>query len=419
MQSLSKSKSIYIILSSILLLIFFNYWINAFQQAFYYVNTEVGQATVDFHIYYTAGKAILNQNYAYNSLFAENGHKLTTLNYPPTFFPFFALFSLWDYETARRIFLAFNFLVFGLSLFALLKYSHRGDREPILFLGIVLALLSAPLMSVIFHGQIALFVGCASFASFLFYLNGRKNISALCLATAVLIKLNPVLLLATFVLFFNDWKYLIRFIVAVVLVVSISVLFINPSLYWDFVTKILPNLAEIPPAEYMNQTPLRWIASNSISLLQNIGITLIIRLYTLFGLISLAIFAWFMGQKHSNLTQLIRNGTQDIDAVFVAYLFFIINISASMFLSARVWSHTYVWYIFPSLPVIIYAVRKTRWWFVLLVGLAVVGVTSQVLNQAHLLNNLNIIGSILWVVAGMIALFYPGAIMNKISTARE
>jgi hypothetical protein len=407
-----KPKNVYLIIAGLLGLVFFNYWMSSFQANFNYVNPKVDKANQDFQIYYSAGKALLNGEYAYDSLFADNGHKLETLNYPPTFFPFFALFSLLDYETARRVFLLFNLLVFGLTLLLLMKLSQPDERIPALLLGIGLALLSAPLLEMIHYGQIALLVGCASFASLLFYLNQQKNLSALLLAVAVLIKVNPIMLLATFVLFFNDWKYLLRFGVAFAGIVLLSLLFVTPDLYWIFITKILPNLTGMPPAYYVNQTPLRWLVNNAIPFFPNADKVFLARLYTISGMLSLAGFALWAGKRNHTLTTLIRTGTKKVDALFIAYSFFLINISAALLLSARTWSHTYVWYILPFIPVILYAVRRTKWWFVVLIGLAVFGVTSQVLNQNNILNNLNIVGACFCIVSGFIVLVFPSSAIS-------
>ncbi|MEI8285101.1 MAG: glycosyltransferase family 87 protein, partial [bacterium] len=189
-------------------------------------------------------------------------------------------------------------------------------------IGVGLALLSAPLLSMIFFGQIALLVGCACFASLLLYLNNHKNISAILLAAAVLLKVNPVMLLATFVLFFNDWKYLLRFCIAFAGIVLLSLIFVSPKLYWDFFTQVLPNLAGLPPTDYTNQTPLRWLVNNKIPFFPNADQVIISRicgLYSFLGIIFLSGFAWWAGKRNQVMTNLIRTGTNNEDANFIAY----------------------------------------------------------------------------------------------------
>jgi hypothetical protein len=412
MSSLSiKFKNLYLIIASLLVLVFLNYWVDAFQTNFNYINTEVDKAMVDFNVYYSSGKSLRSGEYIYGSQVADNGHKLATLNYPPTFFPFYALFSFMDYETARRVFLLFNLFIFGLTLLLLMKFSPYEERIPSMLTGIGLALLSAPLLSMIFYGQIALIVGCASFASLLFYLNQQKNLSAILLAIAVLIKVNPIFLLATFVLFFNDWKYLIRFSLAMVVIILISLLFVTPDLYWTYITKILPSVASAPPTSYLNQTPLRWLANNDIPFFPNADKTLIVRIYSLVGTLFLAGFAWWTGKRNRDIVAEIRKGTKNPNVLFVAYTFFLLNISVALLVGAKTWSHTYVWYIIPLVPVVLYAIQKTRWWFVTLIGAAVFGVTSLIFCQDNVLNYLNILGACFCAISGFVVLVFPNLVI--------
>jgi hypothetical protein len=410
-----KPKNIYLIVASLLALVFLNYWLGLFQTNFNYVGNKNPNDTAnfDFHIYYSTGKAYLSGQNIYSSTSINGDSLYSSFIYPPTIVPFFAVFGLMDFEIARHIFLLFYLLVFILTLYFLLKLSRPEDRVPTLITGVGLALLSAPLLMMIRLGQIGLVVGCTSFASLLFYLNRQKNLSAFLLAIAVILKVNPIMLLATFVLFFNDWKYLLRFGIALGGILILSLLFIDPNWYWLYVTKVLPQLTASPSGYWLNQTPLRWLPNNEIPFFPNADKVLLMHIYSFIGMLFLTGFAWWAGKHNQAFTSAIRHGTNNRDALFIAYSFFLINISAALLLSAITWTHTYVWYILPLVPIILFAVQRTKVWFVVLIGLALFGVTSQVFNQDNILNYLNVAGACFCALSGFIVLVFPSSVITS------
>ena len=404
MKTLDNNGKKYFVIAVILMIFFHNYWFDAFLQKFNFFNTEVNHSNQDFLVYYAAGHALLTGADPYQSPLPVANNVFL---YPPTFLPIYSLFSLLDYDFARYLFLFLNLAIFGATLLLLMKYSAQQERNPTLLAGLAALLFSAPFLDNSKYGQIDLIVACLIFAGLLFYLNSHKNLSALLLAAAVLFKVNPILLLATFVLFFGDWKYLLRFSIAAGGLVLLSLIFMKPNLYLVYVTDVLPRLTVTPQASYTNQSPLRWLVNKDIPFFPNIDKKMVMKVYLYAGMLILAGFAWVAGKRIKKYTSEIRTVIKNPETRFIAYAFFLLNISATLLLSSRVWVHAYVWFILPIVPILIFAYKRVRFRLFCGISLGAFCVLAQVLNQPNVLNWLNLLGSVIFTLCVSIIIIFP------------
>lgn len=238
-----------------------------------------------------------------------------------------------------------------------------------------LLLYSYPLAYLIRQGQIDLISSSISFLALLFYLNKRPNLSALCLAIATLVKLNPVMLLATFVLFTGDWKYLLRYGIAVAALVLLSCLFISPDEYRVFALQVLPAMTKGVTGTH-NQTPLRYFA----------GDRWIPRIITVSLASSLSLFALWVGRKITQKSQ---------PQIYAMYL---LNVAVMLLASGKAWLMAYTWFLLSFVPVLIHLIKGSSWQLLALAAAAAIA-TQSIPYDSKYLDATNMIGGGIAVVA--------------------
>ncbi|NPV87488.1 MAG: DUF2029 domain-containing protein [Anaerolineae bacterium] len=388
------ARNRYLVYASLIVLFFVNYRLPTLSGYFNLTSPSMGVANVDFYAYYRGGQAYNLGKEPYAG--TRDGQ---TYKYPPTMVPLYGMLAKMDYDSARHLWLAIYLSVFSLVLAWAIWSSPVHDRFPILALVCAMLLISYPFAYLIRQGQIDLLVGSLNFASLIAYMQRRKNISALLLALAALIKLNPVFLLITYVVFLRDWKYLIRFTAAICLLILISFLFVSPDWYRAYALEVLPAQTKSDPFAY-NQTPLRFFA----------GDRYLPRLLTICGMGILVLFAWWSGKRQTAVSGTTTNDFQSPQSRFAIMAFFTINTAFTLLFSGYAWIMAYVWFILPLATLTPYLIRNSRWWTAAGMSLALLG-TNSVVMEGVILNATNMLGATLCVIFLGATLVKPGAML--------
>jgi hypothetical protein len=358
-------KKVYLFIAVFLLVYGFNRWLPSVKTFYLWISpTNNNVANVDFHAYYMAGEAYNKQINPY-----QYSEATMAFNYPPTFVPLYAILARLNYTTARAIWLIFYCALFVIAAWLYLRWIPKSDRIPALLLLAGLVLYSYPLAYHIRQGQMDMVSSSLAFIALMLYLMKHPNLSAVFLAAATLVKLNPVFLLATFVLFTGDWKYLLRYAAALLAMILISFLFFKPDYYRMYLLQVLPTQTKSMDSNY-NQTPLRFFAGDR-------WIPRIITI-TLSGLLS--VFAYWLGKKFS---------PKQPEHLFLVFL---LNVIIMLFVSGKAWVMAYTWFLIPSVPVIFYLSRhRSR----LLFGLTTVALLmmQSVPYDDPVLNTINMAGA--------------------------
>jgi hypothetical protein len=405
MEKSFKPGNIYLVLTALLAVLIYNHLATKFIGYFNIVSPSLKTTNVDYYAYYNGGAAYLHNLDPYTATADTQ-----IFVYPPTFIPLYAQLSRLDFDTARQVWVIVYLVFFSLALGYLAFSSPSQERIPMILLGVTMLLLSYPFLYLVKQGQIDLIVASLIFSSLLFYINKHPNLSAVCLAAATLTKVNPAMLIITFVVFFRDWKYLIRFGAAFLGLIAISLLFMPLNWYWVYIARVLPDIK--PDNFYYSQTPFRWIEywnlNHQIPLLSFLDQKLVARLYPLTGSFFLAVYAFWAGRRLKSQLSELRSGTSNPNIRFLAYAFFLLNAFATLLLSPRVWMMAYVWFILPMLPILLYLFRHGRTWLASAFALGVFTLTGMV-KEEMILNGLNMGGAVICSICLVIILAFPSA----------
>ena len=229
----------------------------------------------------------------------------------------------------------------------LLYISEPHDRILAFLMVAALALFSYPLTYLIRQGQIDLITSSLAFISVLFYIKKHLSLSAASLAFATLLKFNPVLLLATYVVFLRDWKFLLHYALIVISLILISFIFFPPDWYRAFITQVLPMLTKSNPNSY-NQTPLRFFAGG-----RRLPVLITIAGYG--GLSAIAFwFEQLSKEKHPHQI----------------FAFYLLNVATMLLVSGSAWITAYTWFLLPVVPVLLYLMRHSSWLILAVVSMA-------------------------------------------------
>ena len=102
-------------------------------------------------------------------------------------------------------------LVFAIILTWMTLSFGREWREIFLVSGLLLCLVSFPLLSHIEHGQVDIFIISLVLASYLCYARKKHLVAAILLAVATLIKVSPGFLLIYYLIFRRDLRFLLMY----------------------------------------------------------------------------------------------------------------------------------------------------------------------------------------------------------------
>lgn len=409
---------------AIALLIAWNYWLPYARAYIDEQNSRVTPPNVDFHAYDMAGKAFAlglspYVNNARNESFAaarNDGYPAFIPNpfiYPPTLLPVYAVFARLEYRLARVLWTAAGLLSHFCALGVLLLASSRRDRLGVLAAGLLLTFTSDPLLYHVRQGQIDVIVASLVVASFVSYASGLKWLSALLLALTVLMKVSPVLFLATFVLFFRDIKYLAQFAVTLTALFCVSLFFVPMRLYVEYATLVLPHISA-GASHFSNQSLIRFVSQNRVvdyveNLQSPASNTLMPRLISLSGFALLGLSGWWLGRSYGNQTSS-EEHTTEID--FAGRCFFLLNVLTLLLFSGISWRMSYVWVILPVSLVVVGLVRRTTVGFVAMIAPALTMLNARI-SPPFPLNALNMLGALWLAVCLTIALFGPRSVLNR------
>lgn len=220
-----------VFLSSLSFIILFEYSANDFLYAF---NWIYDPRVSDFISYYlTAGAAWLSGSNPYANLHAQ-------FAYPPTFLPFFGLFALMGINLASKLWIVSYVALFVVASFALALTLRSERRYVYLALVLLLLLISFPLLRLIELGQIDLLVASLTILSLVCQRANRRIPSAVLLSIATLFKGTAIFLLIYFAVFRRDSKYLLYFVISMLVIFGISLAVVPIRLYLDYLVNVLP-----------------------------------------------------------------------------------------------------------------------------------------------------------------------------------
>jgi hypothetical protein len=307
-----SSTKIYILSATICIIIFWNYWI----PTYLYSPTALryGTGFPDFNIFYSAGYSWLSHSKPANFI------------YPPTSLPFYGFFALFNLELAGQLWRVTYLITFLIALASLALTFERVRRVYFISLTGVLFFTSYPLLIMMNLGQVDLLVASLSVISLAMQRLKRENASAVLLSAATLMKGPPILLLVYFVLYRRDLRYLLRFVLASLLMVIVSLSVVPLQLYADYLGTIAPKVSAYVSSDNMNQ-----------SLLSHIPWTGHSEVVTLVGILIFSLFTVLVTSKKLGHSE---SPLRD-DAMFL------LNVLAILLLSPRIWPGTYVWVILP------------------------------------------------------------------------
>jgi len=306
--------------------------------------------------------------------------------YPPTLVPFYSLLGKLPYKYARAVWFLVNLGVLGGALFAFIRQAQEKDRLPLLAAGSLLLLTSQPLLFHIQQGQVDMLVAGTALLAWTARNRGWKNLSALLLALAFFAKVNPIVLLAAFVLYFNDWGYLLRFGAACCVIFAISLAVVPFQLYLDFFNLVLPYISS-GRGFFVNQSLIRLVAYQPV----------VPQLLSLSGFAACAVFAWVTG---------LRQRKAALPRPEMADLVLFANILAMLLFSGVAWHMAYVWVIIPAARLLAHLHKRSGFVFLGLYGLACILMNSTV-DEPLYLQSTNLIGGSLMLVLLAALAFAP------------
>jgi hypothetical protein len=389
-MTFNKTMNLRLVMFAILVLVFWNtFWPDA-KELFNFMNPSSSIQNVDFYAYYRGGRTYLSGIQPYSG--TSDGQPFI---YPPTFIPLYAQIAKLDYASARTLWLGIYSTCFLVCLALLVLKVGPSERDKTIFLALLIVLLSFPVRIYIRQGQIDIIVASFCFASLLLYLFKHHNLSAICLAVATLTKLNPVIFMITFFVFLQDWKYLLRFSLAVAGLVALSLCFFPLDWYRAFFTDVIPTLTGGDTHPY-NQSLIRFFVDNP-----NLA-----HLVTLAGGSLFTILAGLLGLRHRQQIAWLRNGKITPFNQFLAVAVFFCNGLVSALFSGSTWIMTYTWFILPAVWLLVITYQQARYWLVGILALGIAMLQSIVISDP-VVKYVSIEGALLCLITLLLVGFFP------------
>jgi hypothetical protein len=336
------SVPVKILLLVLLVLVGWNYWLPTAENQFNHVaedseNHANDVQNVDFLAYFTAGQRF---NSGDNPYFwgkdAQGNTVFSDFLYPPAVLPVFGLIAHLKFNQARVLWLCLYTLAY-LLVFGWMSLSFvHSKRFTFLVIGLVLTLVSWPLLSHILVGQADVFIICLILGSYLFYASGRRFAASIFLAIATLLKVSPLFLLIYFVIFLKDFRFLMSYLAAILVMAAASLLFVPFGFYLDYILRVLPEVGKGTPF-WLNQSLLTYLSYSPI----------LARIVSLTGLGAFAVLAWVIGRRIKLAgckAAALPLGEKD----FPGEMLFILNLAWILIFIGKAWPATYVWLILPS-----------------------------------------------------------------------
>ena len=259
-------------------------------------------------------------------------------------------------------------------------------RPTLLALSALLTFSSFPFLMHIHNGQSDVFILVLILLGWTAYARGGRLMAGILFALAALAKVSPVLFLVYFVLYRRDGRFLLAFTLTCAVVALVSLAFVPASLYRDYVTDVLPQVAQ--GTDYWpNQSLLRYIPSTMRALAPVV---------TTVGLGLFAAFAFWIGRRHTE--ELRRPGWPLGAGPWTSESVFLMNLAAILIFSGKVWSMAYVWMVLPMALFLTYILHHPiRRWYLGLAAATALLLVAKIYGYP-LLNSLNLFGSLLLVI---------------------
>lgn len=399
-------------------LLAWNYWLPAAEDMFNHITYSDRNGTtemlknVDFFVYHHAGMRFVNGDNPYFFGRDEQGNLMISgYHYPPVFLPVFGLFALLQYDSARLLWLVLYSLSYFVVLGIMARSMPSGWRFTFLVAGVLLSMAAYPLLGHILTGQADVFIMVLILGSFLAHASNHKLLSASLLAIGTVLKVTPIFLLAYFVLFLRDFRYLWFYITAVIAVIVVSLFFVPVKYFTDYLFTVLPEVTKGTPA-ILNQSLISYFSFS----------VFLERLISIGGMIALAILTWFLGAFFSSTkrspTRPLASGNFRNEVVFILCLTWV------LIFHGGAWPYTYVWLILPSAWLFIGLVHlRVQPIYLIFIGMGIFLILAKDYAIPGL-NKLNLWGSILLTVTLLFGLFkknilYPSKEKTKKSITNQ
>jgi len=362
-----------------------NFWVGIVGSTFNDLASGIGVPQHDFYQYYAGGHnwelgvdpylnhpddpRVLDQP-------RHDRSEISGYIYPPSLLPLFGALAGYDYDVARTLWLVLNVCVFSAMALVAVAVS-RGRRLEVLTAAVLLTMVSFAFFYHVHEGQIDMIVAGLSIGAFLLYPRWKGWPSAALFALAVALKVSPILIVAVVVVYFRDWRFLLKTLACGAVVLGASMAFVDFSLYREYFFEILPQIAGSDPSQY-NQTPLRfwWRYPTAVK----VGSAL--------GYAALIFLAWVAGRNTRRLPEADRR----VDRATERHAVLLMAVLLMLLFSPLAWQMAYVWVIVPLALVLVSPPPRGREWAVLVLAVAA-ALLSMRMWPYRVLDMTNIIGA--------------------------
>ena len=364
-----------------------NFWVGILHNTFNDLSSAVGVPQHDFFQYYAGGHnwnlgldPYLNHPNEPGVIHQPRPHypQISGYIYPPSVLPLMGFLARFDYDTARTAWLALDAGFFALLILTAVAVS-RGRRLEVLTACVLLTMVSFAFFYHVHEGQIDMIVAALSIGAFLLYPRWKGWPSAALLALAVAVKVSPVLLLAVMVLYFRDWRFLLKTLVCGLVIFGASLAVVDFALYREYVSRILPTIAGSDPSPF-NQTPLRYWWRYPAA----------VKIGSALGYAALLFLAWAAGRGARLLPEAERRvdrGTERNAVLLLAVLLMLL-------FSPLAWQMAFVWVIVPLALILVAPPPRGKEWVLIALGVAAV-LLSLRMWPYRVLDMTNMIGAAL------------------------
>ena len=340
-----------------------NFWVGIIHNTFNDASSGLGVPQHDFFQYYAGGHnwqvgvdpyinhpddpRVIHQP-------RMNYPQISGYIYPPTLLPLFGALAKMDYNDARTVWLALNVSTFALMALVAVAVS-KGRRLEVFTAAVLLTMVSFAFFYHVHEGQIDMIIAALSISGFLLYPRWKGWPSAALLAVAVAMKVSPILLVAVIVLYFRDWRFLLKVLVCGLVIFLGSLAFVDVGLYREYVTRILPTIAGSDSSPF-NQTPLRFWSKYPT----------VVKIGSFLGYAALLFLAWVAGRN----SRRVADSERRVDLRTERNSILLLAVVLMLLFSPLAWQMAYVWVIVPLALVLTAAPPRGKEFAVLVLALA-------------------------------------------------
>ena len=363
-----------------------NFWVGIIRNTFNDRSSAVGVPQHDFFQYYAGGHnwdlgVDPYVNHPSDSRVMHqprpNYPQISGYIYPPALLPLFGALAKMSYDDARTVWLALNVSAFALMALVAVAVSKRRRLE-VFTAAVLLTMVSFAFFYHVHEGQIDMIIAALSISGFLLYPRWKGWPSAVLLAVAVAMKVSPVLLVAVIVLYFRDWRFLLKVLACGLVIFLGSLVFVDVGLYREYVTRILPTIAGSDSSPF-NQTPLRfwWKYPTAV------------KIGSFVGYAALLFLTWVAGRN----SRRVADSDRRVDLRTERNSVLLLAVVLMLLFSPLAWQMAYVWVIVPLALVLTAAPPRGKEWAVLVLA-AGAALLSMRMWPYRVLDMTNMIGAV-------------------------